>query len=115
MPQAYLGAWNGIVDEPLHPYPRYPASVRLFGGLVGTVVGTFAYLDPLDCGGEWTLQSVSSDSIELIEKLRPGVNRGCVSNASITLKLASNGALEYRWRHATVPNIATATLSKSFP
>jgi hypothetical protein len=61
---------------------------------VGTVVGTFAYLDPLDCGGEWTLQSVSSDSIELIEKLRPGVNRGCVSNGSITLKLASNGALE---------------------
>jgi hypothetical protein len=24
-------------------------------------------------------------------------------------------ALEYRWRHATVPNIATATLSKSGP
>jgi hypothetical protein len=115
MPQEFLGAWNGIVDEPLHPHPRYPATVSLFGGGVGTVVGTFAYLDPLDCGGEWILKSVSSDTVELIENLRPGVNRGCADNASVTLKLGNSGALEYRWRHSVYPNIATATLSKSAP
>jgi hypothetical protein len=115
MPKDLLGTWNGIVDEPLHPYPRYPASVRLFGGVVGTVVGNFAYLEPLDCGGEWILQSVSSDSIELIEKLRPGVNRLCITDGLITLRLASSGALEYRWRHERVRNVATATLSKSVP
>src|SRR5262249_8684870 len=84
MPKDFLGAWEGIVDEPLHPYKVYPASVMLSDGYLGTVVGTFAYLAPLDCGGEWTLQSVSSDSIELIEKLRPGENRLCVSGGLIT-------------------------------
>jgi hypothetical protein len=115
VPKEMLGTWSGIVDEPLHPYPHYPGSVRLFGGEVGTVVGTFAYLEPLDCGGEWVLRFVASDSIELTEKLRPGVNRGCIDGAVVTLKLGSQGALEYRWRHERVPNIATATLTKSVP
>jgi len=113
LPKGFIGTWEGIVDEPLHPHPRYPASVRLFDGYEGTVVGTFAYLDPLDCGGEWTLWSVSSDSIKLFETLRPGMNQGCISGAVVTLRLASNGTLEYRWSHGRVPNVATATLRKS--
>jgi hypothetical protein len=115
LPEAFLGVWNGIVDEPVASPSRYRTSVKLFGGSLGTVVGTFAYSDPLDCGGEWTLRSISSDSIELVEKLRPGRNQGCADGGLITLKLASNAALEYRWHHERFRNVATATLSKSGP
>jgi hypothetical protein len=116
VPAEMIGVWSGILDEPLHPWARrYPASVTMSGGAVGTVVGTFAYLGPLDCGGEWTLQFVAANSVELSEQLRPGPNPGCISGAVVTLKLATNGTLEYRWRHSSVPNVATAMLTKSVP
>jgi len=110
MPREYLGDWAGNIDETITDI-HYRGSISLFGGGVGTVVGTFAYMAPYNCGGEWRLQSVTSNSIELIEKVTYGT--GCADNGLVTLKLTNNAALDYRWHHELHRPVSTATFVKS--
>lgn len=80
--------------------------------LLSSVVGTVAYVNGLDCGGELKAMRPRDGSYVVEETITYG--SGCVNGGQIRFTLeASDGTLKYEWYSPRGPLSATAVLTRS--
>lgn len=117
LPEAFVGHWEGTAtweNESL------PVAMDLTGGSLGAVVGRIEYAlyggNGPRCGGDVSLQSVTSDGrqIELVGIItyEPSV---CLIDATVAVSLQAGGAFVYDWRHPLLNVAGTGTLQPSVP
>lgn len=80
--------------------------------LLGSVVGTVAYVNGLDCGGELKAGKPRDGSHVVEETITYG--SGCVNGGQIRFTLqSSDGTLKYEWYDPRGLLSATAVLTRS--
>jgi hypothetical protein len=107
-PSVYLGTWAGQGNQ--NNNTSWSISLSIVSGTIGSVVGKIDY-PSLNCGGEWTLQRVTKNSIELLENLSYGMDR-CVDRGTYVLKLSSARKLNFHWLNPSGKLEATGMLRK---
>lgn len=95
VPSEYIGSWKGDGTQE-DPPGAWTIMMTLAAGDEALVVGTIAY-PSLGCGGELTLIDVTSESIELLERITYGADV-CIDRGTVTLRLESADALNYAWQ-----------------
>lgn len=106
------GDWTGHVTE-IHQDAEYDVEITLGEeALLGSAIGTVAYVNGLDCGGELKAMRPRDGSYVVEETITYG--SGCVNGAQIRFTLeASDGTLKYEWYSPGGTLAATAVLTKS--
>jgi hypothetical protein len=106
LPASYAGVWKGTGSQ---PGSSWSILIALTPGPANSIVGTMAY-PSLACGGELTLKSVNSQSIELFENLT--YVGTCVRDGTVVLQPDSGGKLKYQWFYPDGRQAATGSLQK---
>ncbi|MCS6794130.1 MAG: hypothetical protein N3E45_01445 [Oscillatoriaceae bacterium SKW80] len=104
LPFRFVGIWKGEGNQ-TGLSDGWSISIALKPGKIGETIGTIAY-PSLGCGGELTLHSVNTNSIELNEVITYG--KECAQSGIVTLKQIANQTVEYKWSSPNYPGITAS-------
>ena len=105
LPSSFLGSWRGSATQTV-PDSQWTILMTLVPAQVGEIAGHIAY-PSIRCGGQLTLQSVSSTSIELFEDITYG---HCADLGVVRLTIEEPG-LSYYWDKRDFPGVASGAVT----
>jgi hypothetical protein len=92
VPEAFLGTWQGTIQQDNPPIPPYTANVTINQGTQGQTIGSGSYTSSGGCAIHWTLVSASLSRLVVNEFVDSG---NCFSDVQVTLTALGSGTIQY--------------------